>query len=203
MAALVILTRLPESATHLVQAKALLNLSEPHYGLPVCRCLAEFPLGILTARVLGTKSGARFRDSPLSSTIVSVVLLVLLCIPRSDLAVTLLFPVMVLSLSSDAGILGRLLSSVPVHNLGLLSYGIYMVHFLVAGILPWVHRIAHNHGLSHAQTYATAVGLVLTFPISFLAYTYIEVPGRNVLRNAFEGSSRFRLQSPTGSPTSN
>jgi peptidoglycan/LPS O-acetylase OafA/YrhL len=57
-----------------------------------------------------------------------------------------------------------------------------------------VHRYAAKHGLAHAQTYATAVGIALTFPLSMLAYRFIEAPGRKVLRRVFEGPQMPRVE---------
>jgi peptidoglycan/LPS O-acetylase OafA/YrhL len=41
--------------------------------------------------------------------------------------------------------------------------------------------------IAHASAYAAAVCIALTFPIAFLAYRYVEEPGRRWLRVLFEG----------------
>ncbi len=109
-------------------------------------------------------------------------------IPKSDFVVVLLFPMLVISLTSDQHLPGRILSSAPAEWIGQLSYSIYLTHDLMGRLLGRVHELAEAHGLRHGQTYAAAVGILLTFSLSCLTYSMIEVPSRRWLRTLFEGS---------------
>jgi peptidoglycan/LPS O-acetylase OafA/YrhL len=162
--------------------------------LPVLRCLPEFTLGILVVRCLGTRLEHRAVERPWVASVVCVAIFALLMVWQSDLLIVLLCPLLILSLLAAKSVPARLLSWRPVHYLGVLSYSIYIVHDLLGGLMGTVHRYAAQHGLAHAQTYATAVGIALTFPLSMLAYRFIEAPGRKVLRHVFEGPQMPRKE---------
>jgi peptidoglycan/LPS O-acetylase OafA/YrhL len=110
----------------------------------------------------------------------------MMAVPRADLAVVLLFPALIVSLSADDNLPSFLLGSRPIHYLGVLSYSLYLVHDLLGGLMGWTHRYAHAHGFAHAQTYAALLGIALTFPIAACAYRMIELPGRRFLRSLLE-----------------
>jgi peptidoglycan/LPS O-acetylase OafA/YrhL len=160
---------------------------QPWHALPMLRCIPEFVFGILACRIATTPFGLTLAASRWIGPALCVAILGLMAIPSTDVAVVFLFPLLVLSVASGTNVPGRLLASTPAEFAGRLSYSIYLVHYLLVGVMHWVHGLAHASGLAHAQTYAAAVGLVLTFPISYLAYRFIEVPGRTWLRVLFEG----------------
>jgi peptidoglycan/LPS O-acetylase OafA/YrhL len=167
---------------------APLNLNGYWLALPVLRCLPEFTLGLLAFRFARTGAGQRVADNAWIAAATCLAAAVLLALPMSDLAVVLLFPVLVVSLSSSEHLPGRILSSPPAELIGNLSYSIYLTHKLAYGLLGWVYERAHAAGIPHAQTVAAAVCIALTFPLAYVAYRTIEIPGRRRLRAFFEGS---------------
>ena len=156
------------------------------FALPVVRCLPEFSLGLLAFRLSATRSRLVLAQSQWVATALCLVIILLLAIPKTDFVVVLLFPILVISLTSDRNLPGRILSSPHVEFIGQLSYSIYLTHDLMGGLLSRVHGLAEQLGLHHGQTYAAAVGILLTFPVSYLAYNFIEVPARRRLRVIFE-----------------
>ena len=179
-----------------------LNLSGPWLALPVVRCIAEFALGLLSFRVAGTDVSRRVLSNRWVAPLLCGVIVGIMAVPQSDLAVVLLFPVLVTSLANGTHLPARVLSSPPAELAGRLSFSIYLTHKLFYGVLLWVYTRGHAAGIAHAQFYAAAVCIALTAPTAWCAYRFIEVPGRSRLRRLFEGSSSdtVRSLSPRSSP---
>jgi peptidoglycan/LPS O-acetylase OafA/YrhL len=186
VAILVFLCLLPATAAHNLRPQAILDLHDSYRGLAVLRCLPEFTLGILAARILNSRAAEWLGSNRWAALALCLAILVMMAVPGADLAVVLLFPALILCLSSDNNLPSLLLGSKPIHYLGVLSYSIYLVHDLLGGLMGWTHRYAHAYGLAHAQTYAALLGIVLTFPIAACAYRVIELPGRQFLRRVLE-----------------
>lgn len=186
---LVMLCLIPQSLGHRPRPDTLLDLHTSYMALPVVRCLPEFTLGILAFRASATPCGLILARSRWLSPLVCLGVILLLTIPRTDLVVVLLFPILVVSLTSEQHRAGRILASRPAELAGLLSYSIYLTHDLLGGLINWLHGTVEHLGMAHAQIYAAAAGVGLTFPCACLAYRFIEVPGRRWLRLAFEGSA--------------
>jgi peptidoglycan/LPS O-acetylase OafA/YrhL len=193
VAILAVLSTLPQYWAHQSKPAALLDISDPRLALPVLRCVPEFALGLLAFRVAGTPFGPTVAESRWIAPALCLGAGALMMIPGADLAVVLVFPLLVLSLTSDRHVAGRILACPLAAFLGQLSYSIYLTHNLMGGVLTWTHRHAEGFGLRHAQIYAAAVALLLTFPCAFLAYRFIEAPGRRWLRALFEGAPPGRL----------
>ena len=186
---LAVLCVVPQSWGHRPRQATLLDLHTSFLAMPVVRCLPEFALGILAFRASATPYGLALARSRWLSAVICLGIILLLMVPRTDLLVVLLFPFLVVSLTSEQHLPGRILASPLAELAGLLSYSIYLTHDLLGGVIGRVHGAVERLGLAHAQTYAAVVGVVLTFPCAYLAYRFIEVPGRRWLRLVFEGSA--------------
>ena len=200
VAALAVLCALPPGLNHKPFPEMLLDLHESAFGLPVLRCLPEFALGVLAFRLSATPPGLALARSSWMAAAVCGAILALLMLPRTDFAVVLLFPLLVLCLMSDRHAPGRLLASRPFMMLGELSYSIYLTHDLMGGLLGRVHEAIGAMGWPHAQSYAAGVGIVLTLLCAYLSYTLIELPGRRWLRQVFEGGVRSRGEAEASAP---
>jgi hypothetical protein len=115
---------------------APLNLSGYWLALPVIRCIAEFTLGIVAFRCAATPAGLRIARSAWIAPALCLVVAVFLAFPMSDLAVVLVFPLLVVSLTSESHLPGRILASPPAEFIGRLSYSIHLAQ-------PDVPRLAH------------------------------------------------------------
>jgi peptidoglycan/LPS O-acetylase OafA/YrhL len=186
VAMIVVLCSIPAQMAHNARPLAIMDLHESYRGFAVWRCLPEFTLGVLAARVLGSRAAEWLGANRWMGLGLSLSVLALISIPRADLAVVLLFPLLILCLASDTNLPSRVLAAKPIHYLGVLSYSIYLVHDLLGGAMGWVHRSIHAHGIAHAQTYAAVLGIILTLFISIGAYNMIESPGRKLLRRLLE-----------------
>ena len=193
IACLVILCLIPRSwgfpvelgTTH--NNDALLDHSEAWMALPLLRCLPEFALGVLAFRLSAASEKNRGFSYPPAWVLLTFIL-VLLTLPRSDLAVVFVFPLLIISLVLNIDIGNRILSSDPLECLGRLSYSIYLVHSLMSGLLTRVHSILENGGVSHAQTIAAVVSIVAIVPCAYLTYRLVEIPGRRWLTRRLSAS---------------
>jgi len=154
---------------------------------PVLRCLTEFGLGILSFRYASTDFGIAFGKNRWISPLICVVILGALALHHSDLIVILLFPLLLVSLASGNHMPARVLSSPLAELAGRLSYSLYLTHYLLMPVLNWVHGKVNAFGYNHGETWGAAVCMLLVIPISFAAYSWIEKPGRALLRDVFEG----------------
>ena len=185
-AALFLLVRSPDALLHRPYPEAILDLHEAYHALPLARCLTEFTLGLMAFRFKLASSGSTLLEKRWSPTVLSVLVLLLLMMPRSDLLFVTVIPLWIVSLSAGDQLPQRWLSSDAAELAGTLSYSIYLVHELLGGLLGWLHRLAEQRGVPHAQSCAAIVCFLLTFPISWLAYHFVEAPGRELLRSVFE-----------------
>ena len=159
---------------------ALLDHSEAWMALPLLRCLPEFALGVLAFRLSAASEKHRGFSYP-PAWILLTFISILLTLPRSDLAVVLLFPLLIISLVLNIDIANRFLSSDPLEFLGRLSYSIYLVHSLLSGMLTRVHSILEDDGIPHAQTVAALISIIAIMPCAYLTYRLVEIPGRRWL----------------------
>jgi peptidoglycan/LPS O-acetylase OafA/YrhL len=187
---------------HDYNVRSPLNIAEPQFALPVVRCVADFVLGLLAFRLAGSNLGRVMSASPWIAPALCLATLAVMTRPGSDLAVVLLFPLVVAALSSSKNVAARILGSPPAELLGKLSFSIYLTHKLFFGLLASLDQRAHAAGLKHPHILAVAACIVLTGLAATLAYKTIEVPGRRWLREIFERRSSNTLApgglSPTG-----
>ena len=163
----------------------LLRCYKPAMALPLLRCLPEMILGLLAFRLATAPFGSWLARSAGAGLALSGVISVLLTIHEADLAIVVLFPLLILAPTSDDHLPGRLLACQPIEFLGRLSYSVYLTHELMSGFVGQVHATIKALGWAHAETYAAAVGV--TFPLACLSYYLIEIPGRRWLRRVFDG----------------
>ncbi len=149
---------------------------------PMTRCIAEFTLGLAAFRLSRTPFGKRLSGGLLSIALAAAILF-LLGIPDDDLILAALFPLLVVSLSTDRGPVAALLASRPIHALGVWSYAIYLIHMhasrFVHPLGAWL-RAAH---VRHDVLLTNTVACVLTIVTSWAAYEWLEKPGRRVLQH--------------------
>lgn len=91
--------------------------------------------------------------------------------------VTFLFPFIVLAATDPCSRSSRLLESSPAHYIGVISYSIYMVHF--------ISYLAFFYLFGRPVTWTAPVQVALigtTFAFSSLTYSFLERPARDALR---------------------
>jgi peptidoglycan/LPS O-acetylase OafA/YrhL len=153
-------------------------------GTAVARCVAEFSLGLISFRLSHHPRVRAWASHPASAGSLTAAIVLLLMIPRSDLAVAALLPPFILTLGVGRGPVQAVLASRPAVLAGELSYAIYLMHarfvrfrdVLEARLAPLLGSLAPV--ITVVVVYAA---LLLT---AWLAYRYIEKPARGWVRHA-------------------
>ena len=127
-------------------------------------------------------------DSIVSAVAIVIGVFLLL---RIDLFSVLPFSALILCLACNNGHAARLLSTKIPYFLGVVSYSIYLIHnmFRPAGLelVRWLHPAPLS--LPQALTFAV-VGSFSVIPFAWLAFQFVERPGRNLVRRLFAGGQR-------------
>jgi peptidoglycan/LPS O-acetylase OafA/YrhL len=171
------------SAPQTAGRTGVLDLNDPHSIFPVIRCVVGFTLGLAVWRVSQTPAGATIAASSKWGIATAALILGLMAANANDLLIYPLFPVLLLCLAHDKGLVARLLASPPVHWLGVLSFAIYALQNPFYGVAePFVARFAGRlpDGISTLAYYGLiAAGLLL---VGLAAHYLIERPSRFALR---------------------
>jgi peptidoglycan/LPS O-acetylase OafA/YrhL len=160
-------------------------------GYPsLIRCVSEFTLGIIAYRIKDSRFGAVAKDMPWLPLTLVLLLVVLLALKRTDVLVVLLFPLLVLVLDGKRNFLNHSLGSRVPEFLGLVSYSVYLVHYLLVPVLNGVDSYVRRHGRSHSHSYAVAVVFPLMMLCASCTYFIVEIPGRRSLRVLLDSDRR-------------
>jgi peptidoglycan/LPS O-acetylase OafA/YrhL len=147
----------------------------------VSRGLTEFAFGAVSINLL-TGAAARWLQTPLGSlAALSGLLIACAAIPDTGFVVAAFTLPLLIALCADNAVT-RVFSSEPLHYLGVISYSIYLGHFLFTSII-W--RILSDRWTgSGAATIAMALVLANVIVVAFASLTYyaVERPGRRLLR---------------------
>jgi peptidoglycan/LPS O-acetylase OafA/YrhL len=99
----------------------------------------------------------------------------------NDVITVAIFCWVVCAASLNAQIIGRALSSPPLHYLGVISYSIYLVQGLVVRFWQAMFQIVWHDSIGTVQAVAVLFALMLAVvAASSLSYRFIEKPGRNL-----------------------
>jgi peptidoglycan/LPS O-acetylase OafA/YrhL len=159
------------------------------YFMPVwwacVRCLAEFALGLVAYKLFDNEE----RSQGLGSDVVASMLLVASAVfavsGKFDIGAALLFPVLIVSLAHNKGRVFNVLSAAPLQFLGLISYSIYMTHYVIADFEASVIGRVFGHSFSSgvALIFVGAGSLSVIAP-AYASYRLVEKPGRSLGRRA-------------------
>jgi len=144
----------------------------------ILRCLADFTLGLAAFRLRAHPLAHRALRNRGASSLLLVLIFTLLTRSGADVAIVLLFPLLIVSLLRNDAPCARLLAGGVAYRLGVLSYSIYMVHepLRISALYPWLAaRTAGPFMLA-----LSSVAVVL--PVAVLTFVLIERPGRVWLR---------------------
>jgi peptidoglycan/LPS O-acetylase OafA/YrhL len=143
------------------------------------RTVAAFLLGIFTFFIYRFQSNKVSYFKYLKYLIIP--LFALLFINNSDIIIIILLPVLILYIT-QANFLNTLLSSKPVHFAGLISYSLYLNHFLFINTYSTVSKFLKINNDLFSLSYV----LVSTFIFSVVTYYVIERPGLALFKYKFK-----------------
>lgn len=187
-------------ATALASVGALFIVSLIHYELPnhgpldvffdfspwpMVRCLSEFTIGLVAFRISVDLKG-RILPTPLRPPISSPILLglaaALLFWPGTDLVLITIFASLIVTIALDERPVRFWLATPMVVLLGELSYAIYLLHWEFLRLYQVKPFLETFLGTLGAKIAADIFYFVLLFVSAWLCFTFIEKPGRRLIR---------------------
>lgn len=183
------------AAALVVAVSILTGYSDGHNGpldaydgrtpLPMMRCLGGFTIGLITFRLFRWAPAARLAAAGTGwAAIAYIVAGLILHLP--DIAIYPAFPLLVLCLACDKGLLGRLFSWKPIFELGVLSYTIYVIHNVWIGPVHWLQAALPTQMPNGVAQTVTVAFLILSLGGAAIAlHRWVEVPGRRLVRHVF------------------
>jgi peptidoglycan/LPS O-acetylase OafA/YrhL len=153
-----------------------------HYA-PLMRCLGGFLLGMLTFRAGMTHRLTRVAayDSIGLLSLVAVMAAFSAGVP--DLVIVALFPVMVLCLSRNPGVVARIFANRVIYSLGVWSYAVYLLHPMFQQPRDLMNdTLGAYMPRDVAAISSSSTVVVLLLVLSCVLYKYIEVPGRRAIQ---------------------
>lgn len=166
--------------------------------LALVRGIPSFIVGILVFRVKALTQALGNTLISMLQVVCLFVIVLLLHFDQSLFFVLALFPLLVLILWEDRGILAKILSGKPIVYLGSLSYSIYLLHVPIRNSL---HYAFPKIGLNATQTQEDMIfvttAILLTIACSVLAYHFFEKPSRDGLKKILrQWVRRFDVATP-------
>lgn len=171
------------------------NFNQWDGPLTLLRCLPEFLLGSLLYIAYRRGVGAQLlRHDAVAIGLIGLTF-VLLHRRAADLAIVLLFAVLVLSLVGNRGVVAAALNARPLVWLGEISYSLYLLHGLVQYVTTRVlvqgFDVSDRGKLAASTSFLLTAGMVtVTVGLATMTYRYVEVPGRRFVRQAWTTSPR-------------
>jgi peptidoglycan/LPS O-acetylase OafA/YrhL len=176
------------------------------YDYALIRCILEAAIGMLLYELvrapppglawLATRDWVRW---PLL-----IAPLVLMQLHVHEVALVAVFALMIPALAFADGTLDRFLRWAPVRHVGVVSYSLYMCHYLVlifvGPVLKRLHLSPSHDDLGLATLIAVHLGfLALCVAVATVLYYLVEVPGRRALNRRY--AARARIATPATTRT--
>ena len=179
-------------------ALCALAASRPRLGMAaealpgsLVRCAAEFVLGMAAERLSRQpRVTALLKRDVVTGGLAALAAASLAA--RVDLPAVLLLPFLVIAFAANDGLMARLVQWRFFYFLGTVSYSLYLLHspFRPLALLAFNALTPGPVGPAAALAFALA-GSFAVVPFAWIAYVYVERPGRSALRLA---SARVRRQ---------
>ncbi len=100
-------------------------------------------------------------------------------------SIIVLAPFLIVGLTSPASFTSKMLSCVPIHYLGTISFSIYLLHLPV-----YIEVLYHFPSLANNEALRVSVPVVTTLMVSSVSYFLIENPARTFIKWLFKTSPR-------------
>ena len=171
-----------------VQRHGILDIFAPGTVFPLLRCCAEFTMGVAAFPIFAGRSFNGRHWGVLTDALVLLVA-VLLLVPRADFVIAVLFVPLVGLLYGERGSAVYLLRNPVSHWLGLVSYSIYMDHFILHELLgtPIRDWLTARH-VGHLAVIRGLLLVGLALVAATITYYGVEKPAREALRRRGPGA---------------
>jgi peptidoglycan/LPS O-acetylase OafA/YrhL len=156
----------------------------------ILRCLPEFIAGSLLYSAYQSGLFAAMLATDTAFFTLILLLGALLHTAASDLAIILLFPLLILTAVLNKGRSTRLLNSTPLLWLGDISYSLYLLHWFVLFVVTEVVRLTPGIKLASLPPGTSlslmAAMIAVSLALASLSFRFIEVTGRRWLRERLD-----------------
>ncbi|AMK18238.1 MULTISPECIES: acyltransferase family protein [Sphingobium] len=159
-----------------------LDVNENDSVLTLLRCLAGFSLGVLTFRIADKSWCRALIDRRGGFAIICGLIALALLLPRADILVVCLMPLLVLSCYYDGAAARAVMANPVSFHLGLISYSIYLWHPLVRDVAARAMTVAQRHGISGIDWLFVAGMIGATWLICWVSYLLIEIRGHQLIK---------------------
>ena len=149
------------------------------------RCLSEYIIGISIYKAYAEYYKGYSKYYHYAALPAAVLIVLCLFIHNSDVALVVLFGVLIFSCSTDTGIVARFLGWTPIYFLGEVSYSLYLIHEIVVRTDKFVFK--HRYSSSYITPINVCVYILCLLVLSWISYRFIEIPSRSYLRKKLEG----------------
>lgn len=166
-----------------------LSFSHGGYFSAILRCISEFTLGILAYRLFSIDDIRKKIQNAYVQISVITVICGLLFLYYTDLIIAILLPILIISLSSDKGIVARVLSTKPFYALGVISYSLYLMHIIPFWFRGNIQEVLEGINIPYADSISLALQIPISICFATATYFLIEKPGRVTLQK-FIGRSK-------------
>jgi peptidoglycan/LPS O-acetylase OafA/YrhL len=159
---------------------------------PLLRCLAGFLMGLLAYRFVASNQRLAAPSGDLVCGLTLALLFLCLVARIHDLLILPLFPLVIVTVYSNRGRVGRFLGGKYLNALGLVSYSVYLVHpYLVEAKHALVDVLQRFLSVTASDVSGSTIIYAVMLFISAVTYRCVEVPGRRFivqLSNAYRRS---------------
>ncbi len=162
-----------------------LGLNTDAIGQNVLRCFAEFTIGMASYRLftLSRCASVLGRDAVAFGLMALCLLFAGL---RLDLPTALLFPFLIVALAVNRGQPARFMSNPVLYFVGIVSFSVYLIHQALRDVELEILRSLHPDLVDAPAALMLALaGSLSVVPFAWLAYRYVERPGRIFVKEAF------------------
>lgn len=161
-------------------ASGPMDVNDSDSVLTLLRCLAGFSLGVLTYR---WKDSLRpLLDRAGAFAVICGAIALALLLPRADVLVVCLLPLLVLSCSYDGAAARAVMANPLSFHLGLISYSIYLWHPLVRDVAARAMGVAQRHGVVGFDWLFVVGMLVATWLLCWVSYLLVELRGHQFIK---------------------
>lgn len=145
---------------------------------PLLRCVAGFSLGLAAYRLKDIRWIRKLGSSSPCQLAAAAVLVLLLQQYGNDVALALMFPIMIVMLYCNRGPLSAFMGSRPIHLLGTWSYSLYLIHTKFEKLNHYLYGKLDAAGVPLVELFASAMTLLCAIAVSALLYRFVEKPCR-------------------------
>ncbi len=95
------------------------------------------------------------------------------------------FALLIIAVSKEAGFVARLLSKEPIMFLGEISFSLYLSHWPLIQLYNWLISTCNIH----STTFYQSILMLIIFLISYLTFSFVELPSRRIGRRLTQRST--------------